>query len=272
MNIELARRQRASLWLEGREGLRTEEEARLFLDEVGLALRYDATDSLPLASMYRATQRQIPIPEDAKTAHARAFELTNALLASGEAVEINVIANRLALAHPRVLPAIYALRRGDRIPELSDVARRAFEFIGVNHGASSGDVRRHLSVIGQARPDPGDLALTALQRELLVDRGPSSVPDGGIFYLSKEGYPYRIFGEAHADVIATAAGLERAGAVCDLLAAYLAGAVFVQPRKLYSMFQLLLSREDIDAALAAMVDGGQAERVPVERGPFVYVG
>ena len=54
---ELARRRGINLWLEGHAGLHSAEEASAFLSEVALALRYGATDALPMASMYRATQR-----------------------------------------------------------------------------------------------------------------------------------------------------------------------------------------------------------------------
>src|SRR5690348_1683233 len=179
---ELTSRQRVALWLDGHTGLHDAAEALRFLDEVAVALRYGATASLPLASMYRATQQQVPVPEDEKIASARAFELTNELLAGGQVVESNVIASRLVLAHARVMPAIYALRRGRTEPRLSNAAERALEFISDNSSGSSGDIRRLLGVQGSHRPDAADLALTELQQELLVDRGPSSGPGQGVFY------------------------------------------------------------------------------------------
>jgi hypothetical protein len=61
---ELARRQRVSLWFDGHEGLYSVPDALGFVREVSLALRYGAASNLPLASMYRATQRQVPVAED----------------------------------------------------------------------------------------------------------------------------------------------------------------------------------------------------------------
>jgi hypothetical protein len=226
------------------------------MDEVAVALRYGATPSLPLASMYRATQCQVPVPEDEKLASARAFGLTNQLLANGTVVEVNVIASRLVLAHERALPAIYALRRGQTEPRLSDGAKKALEFIADNASGSSGDIRRLLRVEGQRRPDAADLALSELQRELLVDRGPSSGPGQGVFYLSKEGYPYRMFMTAHPRIASVAAGLSRGEAAAALLSAYLGAAVFATRRKLTSLFQLLLTADEIDAALAALTGKG----------------
>jgi hypothetical protein len=37
-----------------------------------------------------------------------------------------------------------------------------------------------------------------------IDRGPSGVPKNGIPYLSKEGYPYRVFEKAHPDLVKAA--------------------------------------------------------------------
>ena len=173
---DLAREQRDGLWLDGHTGLYSVAEALSFLEEVGVALRYGATASLALASMYRATQSQIPDPEDEGPAHARAFDLTNGLLASGKVVEVNVIANRLVLAHERVMPAIYALGGAQSESSLSNAARQALDFIATNDAATSGDVRRLLKADGQRRPDAADLALSELQRALLVDRGPTSGP------------------------------------------------------------------------------------------------
>jgi hypothetical protein len=209
---ELTRRQRVSLWLEDREGLYSVPDALGFLSEVALALRYGAASNLPLASMYRATQRQIPVPEDEHAARARAFELTDGLLASGKVVEINVIANRLSLAHDRVMPALYALRRRNTEPRLSDTARQALNFIATNENASSSDIRHLLNAEGQPRPDAADVALSELQRELLVDRGPSGGASQGVFYLTREGYPYRAFAPAHPEIVAAAQELARAEA------------------------------------------------------------
>jgi hypothetical protein len=253
---ELTRHQQVSLWLDGREGLHTPADALRFIDEVGIALRYGSASNLPLASMYRATQRHVPVPEDEKPAHARAFELTNALLASGSVIEINLIANRLVLAHERVVPAIYGLRRVRADAELSDTARQAFEFIAANASATTGDIRHLLNAEGQPRPDAADLALTELQRALLVDRGPSSGSGKGVFYLTKEGYPYRLFAPSHPEIVATASRLSRPTAAADLLRTYLKPAVFATRRKLASLFQPLLTAAELEAALADLSTRG----------------
>src|SRR5437763_3316121 len=108
--------------------------------------------------------------------HRQAIELTNALLARDEVIETNVIADRLVLVHRDVVPALYALRLRFRVAKLSDYGARALRLIGDDGTASSGDVRRFLGVDGTKRPDAADLALAELQREMLIDRGPSSVP------------------------------------------------------------------------------------------------
>jgi hypothetical protein len=113
---ELTRRQRVSLWLDGHSGLHGVDDALGFMHHVAIALRYGAASNLPLASVYRATQRQVAVPE--------------------------------------------------------------------------------------------------------VDRGPSSGPGPGVFYLSREGYPYRSFTASHPIIVSTALELSRQQAAADLLMLY----------------------------------------------------
>ena len=213
--------------------IHTEKDAVSFMKSVKLALRYGATPGLPLASLYDATGDQ-----------RRAIELTNALLARGEVIETNVIADRLVLAHREVVPALYALRTRFRSTRLSEDAQRALGLIAGNEGVNAGDVRRFLGVAGAKRPDRADLALTELMREMLIDRGASSVPEKGIPYLSKEGYPYRVFAKAHPTLINAAKKLDIPQAI-----AIVRGAIGPVPqRKLASMLKLCLAKEEIAGA------------------------
>lgn len=255
---KLVQQQRESLWLDGHRGLYTVADALSFMREVCLALRYRAASNLPIASMYRATQRQVPVPEDEKTAHARAFELTNGMLATGTVVEINLIADRLCLVHERIVAPIYALRRGRGEPSLSDAARQAFDFIVANENATSGDIRRLLRSEAQKRPDSADLALAELQRELLVDRGPSAGPTMGVFYLTREGYPYRVFATSHSAVVRSASCLGQEEAAAQLLTNYLSAARFATRRNLARLFQLVVSVEEIDHTIQILIDSDHA--------------
>jgi hypothetical protein len=197
--------------------------------QVKFALRYNSTPALPLASMYGAAADQ-----------RRAIELTNALLERGEVIETNVIADRLVMVHRDVVPALYALRTRFRAAKLSDHAERAFQLIGKDGTASAGDVRRFLGVDGMKRPDPADLTLGELQREFLIDRGPSSVPKNGIPYLSREGFPYRVFGKAHPELVKAAKKMK----IEDALRMILDATAAFPPRKTASMFKLCLSEAE----------------------------
>jgi hypothetical protein len=240
---ELKKAQLQALWLSGRTSLDSEAEAARFLKSVSFALRYNATPSLPLASMYRATG-------DTR----RAIELTNALLAGNEAIETNVIADRLVLVHKNLMPAVYALRSRQRASRLTPNAEQAFELIVRDGHASSGDVRRFLGWAGRQRPDPADVAMTELQRELLVDRGPSSIPRKGIPYLSPEGFPYRPFEKTHPDIVRAAGKLSAEKAVIAIVEAYLEAAVFATPRKLASMFKLLFTETELNSYSGKKID------------------
>jgi hypothetical protein len=205
--------------------IETDSDAIEFMKRVKFALRYNSTSSLPLASMYAAVG-------DTR----RAIELTNSLLARKEVVETNVIADRLVLVHRDVMPALYALRTNRRAVKLSDNADRALKLIQDESTATVGDVRRFLGAEGMKRPDPADLAVAELQREMLIDRGPSSVPKNGIPYLSKEGFPYRIFQKAHPDLVKAAKKMNADEALEIIRDA--AGPI--PPRTFASMFKLCL--------------------------------
>jgi hypothetical protein len=236
-NVDL-KHQLETLWLKGHKPLASETEAVRFMKAVGFALRYNATSSLPLASMYKAAG-------DTR----RAIELTNALLARGDVIECNVIADRLVLIHCDIVPAVFALRSRLRPAKRNPDAERVFQWIQKEGRATSGEVRRYLGIAGQKRPDRGDIALGELQRDLLIDRGPSSVPKNGIPYLSPEGFPYRIFDTAHPDIVQNAAKLPQDAAARLVIETYLRAAVFVTPRKLSSMFRLLITETEMTTAL-----------------------
>lgn len=270
----LSRQQAKGLWLRDRKAIKTAREAARFLKEVGFALRYDSAEGLPLASMYRAAWGKGP-PMSGRTVEApargrgwdeaqrRAIELTNVLLAKRTAVEVNIIADRLVVVHRSVVPALYALRRRGRKPDdlegLTIEAVRAYDFIRRKKTATAGEVSAHLGVEKNVFPNPALYALEELQRYLLIDRGASNVPKEGIPYLSKEGYPYRIFHGAHKDLVKAAAGvaLEKEGAT--LILAYLKAAVFIPLRKLAWLFKLCLTENELRMVLAGLVKRKKAE-------------
>jgi len=206
--------------------IENEDDAIRFIKRVKFALRYNSTPGISLASMYAAAR-------DTR----RAIELTNALLARAEVVETNVIAGRLVVVHRDIVPSLYALRIRFRSPQLSETAERAFRLIEKDGTASVGDIRRFLGVDGTRRPDAADLAVSELQREMLIDRGPSSVPKNGIPYLSKEGFPYRVFEKEHTDLVQTARKIP----VVKALEILREAAGPIPPKKFASMFKLCIT-------------------------------
>src|SRR5262245_1768268 len=185
--------------------LTTPKDAERFLERTGVALRYAAAKGLPIASLRSAAG------PGTNAALVTSIELTNHLLASGIGVEINVVADRLALVHRSLLPALHVLvRRGrpiDDLDELSMNARAAHALLRQRHQISAGDLRRHLGLKTQPRDDPAYEALADLQRALLVGRGPFAVTNSAIPYLSQEGYPYHLLHERHADLLRETRGL-----------------------------------------------------------------
>src|SRR6476660_35299 len=179
--------------------LKTPKDAERFLEHAGVALRYAATKGLPIASLRSAAG------DDSKVALVTSIELTNHLLASGIGVEVNVVADRLALVHRSLLPALHVLvRRGrpvDDLEGLNMIARSAHALLRQKHQISAGDLRHHLGLKTDLRRDPAYEALAELQRALLVGRGPFEVSNSAIPYLSKEGYPYHLLHERHPSLL-----------------------------------------------------------------------
>ena len=256
---ELARKQARALGLDGGKPIRSPADAERFLSRVGIALRYGPARGLPLASLYLAFAG----PEADKPALTRAIELTNGLLGDVHAIEVHVIAERVALVHRALMPSLYALVRRGRSPDegsgLGVGARAALILLEEQGEVTAGEVRRRLGARFDARHDPAYEALAELTRRLLVDRGPFRIPRSGIPYLSREGYPYHFFHEAHPDLTRAAARLSPTAAACEFLGAYLRAAVFAPVGKLATLFKVFLSPAEIDAALQRLVREGRVE-------------
>lgn len=231
--------------------LKTPTDAERFLKHAGVALRYAATKGLPLASLRSAAGA-----EKSKTALTISIELTNHLLASGIGVEVTVVADRLALVHRSLLPALLVLvRRGrpmDDLDGLSMIARSAHALLRQQHQISAGDLRRHLGLTTVPRRDPAYEALAELQRALLVGRGPFQVTNSAIPYLSQEGYPYHLLHERHPSLVRESRALSVEAAADRWLGRYLAAAPVVTPRKLASIFRRFLGADEITQALARL--------------------
>jgi len=257
----LERQRNAALRPRGSSIVTSPQEAERFLDRVGIALRYGPGARLPLASMYDATSGGA-----AKGPFIAAAELTNHLLGTATAIEVYVIAGRLALVHRSLMPAIYVLvRRARPIDDLTGLdmdARRAFALVRARREVTAGDVRAHLGLRADPRRDPAYEALSALAHLLLVDRGPYEINRKGIHYLSQDGYPYHCFHEAHDDLVRASRQLTVADAADALLRRYLAGAVWCPVRTLKSMFKRLLVAEETDASLARLA---AARKVSIEK-------
>jgi hypothetical protein len=245
----LQRRQDESLGLKALAPIREPRDAERFLSHVGLALRYGPTKGLPLASLYRAFAGHEPD----KPALTRGIALTNQLLGKARAIEVHVVADRVTLIHASVMPPLYALiRRGRALNDLDGLsvsARTAFSLLRERKEITAGDLRQHLGLPFDTRRDPAYAALGELQRLLLVDRGPFQIPESGIPYLSKEGYPYHFFHEAHPDLTGASSRYSVTTAAEEFLTAYLNGAVFARVRRLATLFKALLSSEEIEAAV-----------------------
>jgi hypothetical protein len=265
----LQRAQDDALGFNLRRPISTPQEAAGFVSRVGIALRYGPTKGLPLASLYRA----IGGPHPDKPTLARCISLTNRLLAEAQALEVQVIADRVTLVHRSLMPPLYALcRRGralDDVGGLSLQARTALSLLKRRREVTAGEVRQRLGLAFDARRDPAYAALSELQHLLLVDRGPFQIPKAGIPYLSKEGYPYHLLHEVHPDLVRSGARYSVDSAAEEFLGGYLRGAAFARVRKLASLFKIFLSADEIETALGTLAEKGTVTIKKVGRDTIV---
>lgn len=249
---EIRRRQAEALGWTPTVRIAAPREAEAFLARYGVVLRYTAPPSVLLASLRGASG-----PANNDAALETSIHLTNHILGRACGIEVNVVAGRLTIVHRDLMPALYRLVRRDRAPDdvdgLSLAARTAYALIREEREVAAGDVRRRLGVKPTARHDPAYQALAELQRHLLVDRGPFVVPKTGIPYLSREGYPYHFFHDAHADLVRAAKRLDRSVATDAWLAAYISGVTIVARRTLASLFRLFLTPVEIEASIDRLV-------------------
>lgn len=226
--------------------LATPRDAERFLEAHGVVWRYGEAKGLPLASLRAAVG-----PIDSKRALETSIVLTNHLLATGAGIEVNVIADRLAIVHRSLMPALYALVRRGRAPDDLDGldlrARSAYALARQRREVSAGDVRAHLNLPRDPRHDPAYEALADLQRQLLVARGPFAMAKTGIPYLAPEGYPYFLLHERHPEIVREARAMSVERAARQWLAGALVKAGPVTPRKVASLFRRFLNRGEIDA-------------------------
>jgi hypothetical protein len=258
----LRERQAKALGWTARERLTTPRDAERFLSKYGLALRYAAAATVPLASVRSASG-----PANQAAALETSIHLTNHLLGTAQGVEVNVVGRRLVIVHRTLVPALYQLVRRGRAPTdqdgLSLDARTAYAVLVERREVAAGDVRRRLGKPATARHDPAYDALAELQQHLLVDRGPFVVPRSGIPYLSREGYPYHLFHEAHADLVQASRRLSRHDATDRLIGTYVGGAWFAGLRTLASLFGAFLTKAEILDSLERLTAGGPLVRIPM---------
>lgn len=245
---DLKKRQADALGWTSRRYLTTAREAEQFVLKHGMVFRYAATPSAPLASLRAASG-----PANETAALTTSILLTNHVLGTAFGIEVNVISTRLAIVHRTLMPALYRLvRRGRPATDqagLSLAARTAYALITEQREVAAGDVRRRLGVPATPRHDAAYEALAELQTQLLVDRGPFVVPKTGIPYLSRDGYPYHFFHQAHADLVRAAARLTVESATDRWVGGYTRGAAFAAPRTLAGLFRNFLSSAEIEASV-----------------------
>jgi hypothetical protein len=242
------------------------EESRAFLRKAGFCLRYWGSDSLPIASMYDAVLGK---QKKASSADQKiAIQLVNQLLEKREAIEVNVIADRVCLVHRSIMPILYSLVRqkskSGAISKLSSEAEEVLSLIQEQGQIVTGDVRELLGIPSvKTSDDPAYVVLSELQRHLLIDRGPFKISNQAIPYLAKEGYPYHLFEEAHLELAKEGEEIKVEQARNQWLMAFLKSCGECSLRKMESIFKVFLTKDEIESGIQELVS---ARRLKIEKG------
>ena len=242
------------------------KELSAFLRDAGFCLRYWGNDSLPIASMYEAVlgKQRKPSTADQKFA----IQLTNQLLERHEAIEVNVIADRVCLVHRSIMPTLYSLvkekSKSGAIPELSREAKEVLSLIQEKGQIVTGDVRELLGIPStKTSDDPAYVVLNELQRHLLIDRGPFKISNQAIPYLAKEGYPYHLFEEAHLELAKEGEEIKADQARNQWLMAFLKSRGECSLRKMGSIFKVFLTKAEIERSVQELVS---ARKLKIQKG------
>jgi hypothetical protein len=241
------------------------EQCRAFLKNTGFCLRYGANNALPISSMFDAIAGKSK--DLNKAEQTLAIELTNELLQKHEVVEVNVIADRVCLVHRTLIPCLYKMVRNKSLSgALASLSRDAKEILALieeKGEITTGDVRRQLGIqSSKTSDDHAYVILGELQRNILIDRGPFKVTNKAIPYLSKEGYPYHLFTEAHPELAKEADEMSLDDARSKWLLSFLRVQKQCPVKKMTSIFKRFLTPEEVDATLDLFIP---ARKIKLEK-------
>ena len=268
--------QREQRWRTNGQAIRTIEQARSFLDDVGFCVMYPER-SLPLApsflGAYAGEAQKLP---DAKHAFAdprsqQATELMVRLLRERSAYEMNLLPGADLIVAAALFPYLYALV-GDRNPKaapttraqgaaVSPLALKVFDAIQKKGPLSKEGVREK---VGR------EMSIAALDRALLELW--SILKITRVDYRADEGVFWDVLYRWSPKVVKESLQISEPEAISALLSKYLETVVACSQEDLENIFSHLTSRSKVREAVNALLAARELSFVSVGPRTLIRLG
>ena len=266
---------RAELWRVNGNPIRTLEDARSFLDNVGMCLMYPVRGILLIPTFFAAyagTATELP---DAKHAFADprtqpAIELMVRLLRERHSYEINLLPETSLIVSAPFFPFIYALL-GDRKPKapprmkaqgerVSPLGVKVFEVIQEKGPLNKGQLR---ALVGRELTTAAlDRALNELWSILKITR---------VDYRQQEGAYWDVLYRWSPQAVSQGLEYSTAEAISALIGKYLQAVVAASREEIEQFFSHLTSRSKIREALNALLAARQLDLIAVGNRNLIHL-
>lgn len=266
---------RAAIWRTNGHPIRTVDDAKSFLDSVGLCLLYPVRN-LPVVPTFlgacAGTAAGLP---DAKHAFADprtqpAIELMVKLLRARHAYEINLLPESSMLVSAPLFPSVYALL-GDRKPKapprtkaqgakLSPLALKAFDVIQERGPVSTGQLREQIS---------RELSAAALERAL--NELWAILKITRVDYREREGAYWDLLYRWTPDAVMEGAGISVPEALSGLLGKYLEAVEAASQEEIEQLFSHLAPGSRVREAIHALLAARQLAFITVGTKNFIHL-
>lgn len=258
---------RAEIWRTNGHPIRTFEEAKSFLDSVGLCLMYPVR-ALPLVPTFlgACAGSATGLP-DARHAYADprtrpAIDLMVRLLRARDAYEVNLLPESSLLVSAPLFPSVYALL-GDRKPKaapktkaqgakLSPLALKVFDAIQQSGPVATRQLREIIS------REPSDAAMERALNELW-----SILKITRVDYREKEGAYWDLLYRWTPDAVMEGVGISVPEALSALIGKYLEAVEAASQEELEHFFSHLVSGSKVREAIHALLAARQLALVAV---------
>ncbi len=266
MTVEELQELRRQRWrLDGR-GARTVEEARTFIESVGMCLLYPAKPAVlgpTFAGAYRGSDEALPSARlaFADTASQEATQLMVRLLREKSAFEANVYGEAGFLVSSNVFPYLYGIV-GDKKPRetpqpgaksvYSPLARDVFEAIRTHGAISKTQLQETLG--GALSTAALDRALNELWARLRITR---------VDYTATEGAKWDALYRWAPDRVQRGLYVSLPQALSGLVSKYLEAVVAAETAEVEQFFGALVPRSKVKETINALLAGRQLSFVSV---------